>query len=189
MPRAGLTHERVVNEAAAIADEVGLDRLTLAAVADRFGVALPSLYKHVHGVDGLRRDLALLGVRDLTVELSKAAVGKAKVDALHAFADAYRAYAHRCPGRYVAAMKVPEPDDEEHTKAAGEVVAIVYSLLAGYGIVGDDAVDAARMLRAALHGFVALEDLGGLKMPQDLEVSYGRMVDALNIAFTNWSPS
>ena len=38
MPRVGLTHERVVAEAAAVADEVGLEGLTLAAVAKRFGV-------------------------------------------------------------------------------------------------------------------------------------------------------
>jgi AcrR family transcriptional regulator len=46
MPRVGLTHERVVAEAAVVADEVGLESLTLAAVAKRVGVAIPSLYKH-----------------------------------------------------------------------------------------------------------------------------------------------
>jgi AcrR family transcriptional regulator len=62
MRRAGLSPERVVAEAAAVADEVGLRQLTLAAVAQRFGVALPSLYKHVDGLDGLQRDLAVLGM-------------------------------------------------------------------------------------------------------------------------------
>ena len=33
MPRAGLTHQRVVALAAAVADEIGLEQLTLAAVA------------------------------------------------------------------------------------------------------------------------------------------------------------
>src|SRR6266545_6661760 len=84
MPRAGLTPQRVVEEAGAVADATGLDRLTLAAVADRFGVAIPSLYKHVNGLDGLRRDLAVLAVRELTAALSRAAVGRAGRDALHA---------------------------------------------------------------------------------------------------------
>jgi len=35
MPRAGLTQDRVVDEAQRIADDVGLSRLTLAALADR----------------------------------------------------------------------------------------------------------------------------------------------------------
>jgi AcrR family transcriptional regulator len=188
MPRAGLTPEKVVTEAAVVADEVGLERLTLAAVADRFGVALPSLYKHVDGIDGLRRDLAVLGVREITVAISRAAVGKAKGDALHGFADAYRAYAHRHPGRYLAAMKAPEPGDEEHEQVAREILDIIFAMLAGYGITDrEDAVDATRMLRAALHGYVDLEELGGTKMPQDVDASYRRMVDALDLALTNWN--
>ena len=76
MGRAGLTPQRVAEEAALLADEVGLDQLTLAAVAQRFGVALPSLYKHVRGLDGLRRDLAVVGVQQLAEALSRAAVGQ-----------------------------------------------------------------------------------------------------------------
>ena len=49
VPRAGLTEARVVDEAERIADEVGLARLTLAAIADRLGVRQPSLYKHIDG--------------------------------------------------------------------------------------------------------------------------------------------
>jgi hypothetical protein len=43
----------VIDEAAQMADEIGLSHLTLAAPADRLGVRYPSLYKHVDGMDGL----------------------------------------------------------------------------------------------------------------------------------------
>ena len=66
MPRAGLTPTIVVDEAARCADRVGLDRLTLAAVAQQLGVALPSLYKHIRGLDGLQRELALRGIGEIT---------------------------------------------------------------------------------------------------------------------------
>ena len=59
MPRAGLTPERIISEAATVADAVGLDRLTLAAVAHRCGVSLPGLYKHVSGLEEVRRGIAL----------------------------------------------------------------------------------------------------------------------------------
>ncbi|GAB3952288.1 hypothetical protein GCM10027614_55720 [Micromonospora vulcania] len=49
MPRVGLNQQTVVREAARLADEVGYQQLTLAALAGRLGVALPSLYKHVRG--------------------------------------------------------------------------------------------------------------------------------------------
>ena len=186
MPRAGLTAQRVVEEAGAVADATGLDRLTLAAVADRFGVAIPSLYKHVHGLDGLRRDLAVLAVRELTAALSRAAVGRAGRDALHAMADAYRAYAIAHPGRYAASVRAPAPDDTEHLAAADDALDVFFSVLAGYGIRGDDAIDAIRGLRAAMHGFVTLEAGGGFGLPQSVDVSYHRLVDVLDTALKAW---
>ncbi len=102
----------VVSAAADVSDEVGLDRLTLAAVANRLGVKLPSLYKHIDGLDGLRRDLAVLGVRELTEVLGSAAVGRAGHDALVAVAGAYRRYAAAHPGRYAATVRSPAPGDE-----------------------------------------------------------------------------
>jgi AcrR family transcriptional regulator len=187
MPRAGLTRERVVSEAAVVADDVGLDRLTLATVAQRFGVALPSLYKHVRGLDGLHRDLAVLGVRELTVALSRATVGRSGRDALQALAHAYRDYAKAHPGRYAASVRAPDPADEEHDAASDEVMAIVLAVLAGYGITGKDAIDAVRSLRAAMHGFVTLEAAGGFGLPRSVEASYTRLIDALDVAFGSWA--
>jgi AcrR family transcriptional regulator len=186
MPRAGLTPQRVVEEAAAVADAAGLDRLTLAAVAERCGVALPSLYKHVRGLDGLRRDLAVLAVRELAATVSRAAVGRAGSDALHAIADAYRAYATAHPGRYAASVRAPTPGDAEHLAAAAAAQTVFSAVLAGYGITGPDAIDAIRGLRAAMHGFVALEEAGGFGMPQSVDASYARLVDALDTALSTW---
>jgi AcrR family transcriptional regulator len=186
MPRVGLTQRRVVEEAGAVADAGGLERLTLAAVAERFGVAIPSLYKHVDGLDGLRRDLAVLAVRELTAALSRAAVGRAGRDALHGIAGAYRAYATAHPGRYAATVRAPAPGDAEHQAAAEDALAVFRAVLAGYGISGPDAIDAIRGLRAALHGFVALEAAGGFGLPQSVDASYHRLVDALDAALTAW---
>jgi AcrR family transcriptional regulator len=186
MPRAGLTPQRVVEEAAAVADATGLDRLTLAAVADRCGVALPSLYKHVRGLDGLQRDLAVLGVRELAATLARAAMGRAGGDALHAVAAAFRAYATAHPGRYAASVRAPTPGDGEHLAAADDALAVLLAVLAGYGIRGPAAIDAIRALRAALHGFVALEAAGGFGLPQSVDASFDRLVDALDGAFTTW---
>ena len=109
MPRAGLTRERIAQQAAAAADETGFDRLTLAAVAARCGVSLPGLYKHVDGLNTVRRDVAVLAVRELTAVLAQAAAGLAGRDALVRFlrptgatrprirAVTLRAYAPRTP--------------------------------------------------------------------------------------------
>jgi len=179
MPRAGLSTAAVVAAAADIADAEGLDRLTLARVAAAAGVRTPSLYNHVESLDDVRRRVALLALRDLADALRDAAVGRAGDDALTAMADAYRAYARRHPGRYAATQRAPAEGDEEMRAAAKGAVDVVLAILRGYGLEGDDAIHAARAVRSALHGFVALETGGGFGIPVDLDESYARMVRAL----------
>jgi AcrR family transcriptional regulator len=117
VPRAGLTPEVVVAEAAKVADASGYDRLTLAAVAQRFGVAVPSLYKHVAGLDALHREVAIRGIRELGDALAVAVRG-GEDERLLAIAHAYRAYARSHPGRYAATLRAPDPDDSEAGSAS-----------------------------------------------------------------------
>jgi hypothetical protein len=66
---------------------------------------------------------------------------------------------------------------------------IVFAVLAGYGLAGDDAVHATRVLRAALHGFVTLEASGGFGMPQDIAVSYDCLIHTLDESLAHWKPT
>ena len=186
MPRAGLTPASVVAEAASLADDVGYDRLTLAALAGRLGVAVPSLYKHLGGVVAVRRGVAILAVRELgdalSVALAEAEGGDAGVR-LRGLAHAYRAYARAHPGRYAATVRAASPADAEHVAASDAVLRTVFGVLAERGLPGDDAIDATRALRAALHGFVSLEAAGGFGLPQDVPRSFDRMVDWLDHGF------
>ncbi|GAA0922377.1 TetR-like C-terminal domain-containing protein [Virgisporangium ochraceum] len=180
MPRAGLSTAVVVAGAAEIADEVGLDRLTLAMVAKRFGVALPSLYKHVEGLDALLQKVSALAIAELAEELVAAAAGLAGADALRAMAAAQRAYAKRHPGRYPAAQRVPDPAGPAPVAAGEKAVGVSFAVLRGYGFDGDDLIDATRAVRSAIHGFVTLEIAGGFGLPRDVDRSFERLVDMLH---------
>jgi AcrR family transcriptional regulator len=179
MPRAGLSPAAVVAAAADLADAHGLDAVTLAAVAGAVGVRTPSLYNHVGGLDDVRRGVALTALRELGDALRDAAVGRAGDDALVALAHAYRAYAHAHPGRYAAVQRAPAADDEALAAAGARAVDALLAVLRGYGVDGDEAIHAARAVRSALHGFVALEAGGGFGIAVDVDESFDRMVAAL----------
>jgi AcrR family transcriptional regulator len=174
----------VIAEAARISDASGFERLTLAAVAQRFGVAVPSLYKHVDGLDALRREVALRGVRELGDALAAAADGGGLAEVAHAYRDFSLAH----PGRYAATLRAPDPDDAEAGAQIQAVLDTVLVVLSGFGLTGADAIDAARALRAALHGFVQLEAGGGFGLPQDVDRSFNRLVEILDTALRNWTP-
>ena len=100
MPRAGLDPDVVVRRASALIDEHGLQALTLARVAGELGVATPSLYKHVGGLDDLIGRVAVAVTAELAARLGAASRGRSGRDALQAIADEYRRFAREHPGTY-----------------------------------------------------------------------------------------
>lgn len=184
MPRVGLTREAVTSVAIDLVDDggtAGFDRLTLAAVAGRAGVAVPSLYKHVSSLDDLRRLVATASVTELTRVLAAATIGRAGPDAVRAAADAIRAFAHRHPGRYAAAQVAPssDPADAQLVARADETLTVLAGVMRGFGLPDDELVDAIRMLRSAVHGFITLELGGGFGLPDDLDRSYAVLIDGV----------
>jgi hypothetical protein len=73
-----------------------------------------------------------------------------------------------------------ELDDPEAAAAAAQVVAVVLAVLRGYGLEQDDAIHAARIVRAALHGFVSLEAEDGFRIPLDLDETFARLLVVLD---------
>jgi AcrR family transcriptional regulator len=186
VPRAGLSTDRVVTEAAELADEVGLDQLTQAALAARLGVRQPSLYNH-GGSGALLRLISMRGKAELGDVLGRAAIGRARDDALVAMAHAWRAWALAHPGRYQAAERGAAPGDVEHEAVALRTVEVMAAVMNGYGIHGEDAIDAVRAFRAALHGFVCLEANHGFAFPASVDRSFDRLVHALAGALSSWT--
>lgn len=167
----------MVDAAVALLDERGADALSLSAVARELGVRTPSLYNHVDGLDGLRRDVRLRGLERLGDVLQRAAVGRSERDALAAVARAYRTFGREHPGLYALTLAGGYEDDPS-AAAASRVVDTVLAVLRGFGLDGEDALHATRFLRSALHGFVALEQEGAFAMPIDRETSFERLLDA-----------
>lgn len=188
MPRAGLSRERVVQLALEALDADGWGGLTLAAVAGRAGVAVPSLYKHVGGLDDLRREVALVSVHDFGDRLRSAreaasADGTGDVTGqATAVAEAVREYGRTRPGRYAAVQGgdwAHGPQAQALDAAGAEVLATIAASLGPLGLPDAGAVDAIRAVRALVHGFVVLEASGGFGMPDDVDASFRGAVDAL----------
>jgi Tetracyclin repressor-like, C-terminal domain len=149
-------------------------------------VRQPSLYKHVASLDALHRLISMRGKVESAAVLGQAAIGRARDDALFAMARVWRTWALEHPGVYQAAQRVAAPGDAEHEAVARRTIGGIGAVMDGYGLVGDDAVDAIRTYRAALHGFVSLEADHGFAFPNHIERSFDRMVHALVLAVSNW---
>lgn len=177
--RVGIDKNAVVRAAAKIADDHGWDALTLARVARKLRIRSPSLYNHVGGLEGLRRELKLLALRDLNTALSRATVGKSRDDAVRGLATAYRAFVKRHPGTYAATTVAAPKNDPAMEAAASNIVETILSVLSGYGLDRREGLHAIRALRSTVHGFAALEIAGGFGIPLDVDKSFDWLVSAL----------
>jgi AcrR family transcriptional regulator len=177
----GVDLAQVVDAAAEVADTVGLDGLTMAAVAAALGVQSPSLYSHVDGLSGLRRAMAVEAARRLGSALADTTRGRDGIDALRAIAHAYRAFAMRHPSLYAAMLPVPQVGDEEAYAVFSAPVRVIADVLAGLGLRPAEAVPVIRSFRSALHGFVTLQAGGGFGMPDDVDDSFDVLIE-VNVA-------
>ena len=156
-----LSREAIVSAALTFLDREGWDALTINALAVQLGAKGPSLYNHVDSLEDLRRAVRMHVIDDILQMLSTVAAGRTRDDAVMAMASAYRSYAHHHPGRYSAFTRLPlGGDDPEFTAASHAAATPVISVLASYGLDGEDAFCAALEFWAALHGFVLLEMTG-----------------------------
>ncbi|GAA2800814.1 TetR-like C-terminal domain-containing protein [Saccharopolyspora taberi] len=186
MARAGLTAARLTAAAAELADEEGLDKVTLSALARRFGVKDASLYSHVRNVRDLRVRVGLLAAEEMTERIAAAVAGRAGKDALVAFADAYRDYALEHPGRYAATQMRFDPEEVADSAGLRRSVELTHGVLRAYGLAEPDLTDAGRLLRSAFHGYIHLELGGGFGHPRDVRESWARSLDALHVLLENW---
>ncbi len=163
--------------AAAIADAEGIDAVTLSRLAVDAGVKQPALYRHVSGIDELRKLLSLRA-RDLLVEtLTSAVNGRHRDDAVLAVARAWREFVQTHPGLYSATDRVPSVGDTDIEASLAQVVAALTSALNGYRLSDAQRAHCARSLRSALHGFCVLEKDHGHPEPYALDRSLQNLVE------------
>jgi AcrR family transcriptional regulator len=171
-----LDAETIVQKAAELADNSGLDALSMASVAAHLRVRTPALYHYFAGLAGLRRALALRGLQEVSARVGHSVMGKAGDDAVLALAHALRDYAKEHPGLYAAASRAPDPADHEWQVAGDEAVGIVLRALSAYHLSPEDALHAVRMIRSIVHGLVLLENAGGFGLPLEVNETFRRLL-------------
>lgn len=184
MPRDYLNPEVVTEAASTIVEAHGPAALTLARVAADLGVAAPSLYKHVAGLDDLTVRVSTLSIRRLADALTTAALGRSGRQALRSIAEAHRRFAIEHAGLYSFTQATLKHGSPAQQAEASRAVKVVAAVVRSYGVPDHLSVHAIRIVRAGLHGFADIEMRGGFELPQSIEESFHVLVDALHVSLS-----
>jgi AcrR family transcriptional regulator len=177
-PKVALDLNTILQAAGELADQYGMQEVTLVNLAKKLQIRPPSLYNHFDGLPGLRRELGLYGINRLYETLADAAIGVSGTEAILAVGLAYVNFARRHPGIYEAALFAPDMEDLEVQAAGNKIVELSVRLLQFYNLEGDLALHAVRGLRSILHGFSSLEQRGGFNLSLDLDQSLNIVLES-----------
>jgi AcrR family transcriptional regulator len=175
--RVRLDRGLIVEAAGEIADLQGLQALTTARLAERLCVKTASLYRYFANIDLVRDALAARALADLISLIKESSRARTGRDALHALAHVQRTYAQAHPGRFLAACRC---DSGSASTLRQSLLRLIAGLLAGYQLEGEDAVEVARCLLAALQGAVVMELGGAVGSPFEADQCYQRLLDMLD---------
>lgn len=148
---ARISRDDVLRAGLAIADERGLEALTMSVVSERLGVTPMALYRHVHD----KADL-LDGIVELLLTEFPSPAADIPWDArLARLAAAIRASAQRHPGVFPLLLQRPAT-----TPGARRARDSVYSALHEAGIDDDRLAQVERLVSTAVLGFAVSEAAG-----------------------------
>lgn len=167
----------ILQKATEIADEQGVDQLSIGLLAEKLEVRPPSLYNHLDGLNELKQKLAIQGVKKLHEYMLQAAVGRSGDDAIRAISQAYLQLVREHPGLYDASTRFPDANDQELQQAQESVVQLVLQVLDVYHLQEETAIHIVRGLRSILHGFSSIEQMGGFGMPLDINKSFSILIN------------
>ena len=141
----------VLRESLAIADEHGIDALTMHAVAERLGVTAMALYRHVEN----KQDLLDGVVESLLNEVPPPSEDQAWDEQLSTMGQAFRTIARRHPTVFPLLLQRPAT-----TPGARRVRERVYRALRHAGVAEADVERVERLISTIVLGFAASEVSG-----------------------------
>ena len=178
--RRSLDLNTIIAAATELAEEKGLENVSLLQVAEKLGVKSPSLYNHLSGWKELSQGIARLAITKLEAAIRDAAVGRSKDDALFAIARAYRIFAKENPELYKAILRFPDYRDDGIQEAGHAVVRILYQVMEPYCLAQPETIHFVRGFRSVLHGFVSLEEAGFFQSSEaEVEQSFEQLIRRL----------
>lgn len=179
MAKKGLDKNSVIERAATLANEKGLENVTIKELADSLEIRSPSLYNHISGLEELRKEIMLYGWKQAEKRILQAAAGTEGYDAIRAMCREFYVYASENKGIFSAMLWYNKYADEASSEATSGLFSRLYGIMEDMGISRERTEHLIRTLRGFLEGFALLVNNGAFGHPADIDESFEVSLDVL----------
>ena len=156
MARMGLDRSAVISRAAQLVNDVGLENITLKSLADDLNIQPPSLYRHIRGLDDLKRELMIYGWRQMEDQILEAVAGISGYDAIEVICRTFVKYATANPGVFNAMLWYNKFENDEANNATKKLFSVVFKVFSSLNISQENSEHLMRTFRSFLEGFALL---------------------------------
>lgn len=169
----------VIETASKIADEQGLNNLSLKAVAEKLNVRTPSLYNHIESLDDLLREVAHKGMRSMNEQMAQAAIGKSGDIALKGVSVEYLNFIIEHPGMYETIQWATWHGTNETAQIFENYIKILSTIISSYSFPSKCTDEILNLFTGFLHGFTTLQVRYAFSDPQKVRDELCDAVDTI----------
>jgi AcrR family transcriptional regulator len=158
-----------------LVERVGIDGLTMQAVAERVGVRAPSLYKRIRDRDELLSLVLADTLNDFASRLEATSTVSDPRSRLVAQANALREFAREQPVGFALVFGAHGVPRDQQTAAVRSVTPLLDAVTEITG--PEHALNGARLVTAWANGFLTMELGGSFKMGGDVDAAWSWGLD------------
>lgn len=172
MPKNNISEELIIETSAHIANEIGLDNLSLKIIAEELNIKPPSLYNHIFGLDNIKEKLMIYGWKQIENKMIDSAVGVAGYEALKNMCYAFYDYATNNKGVFAAMLWYNKYETQENNNSTVRLFELLFKVMKALDISEDNINHSIRTLRGFLEGFSLLVNNNAFGNPISIKESF-----------------
>lgn len=172
MARMGLDKNAVIFRAAQLANEIGIENITLKILANDLNIQPPSIYNHISGLDNLKKELMIYGWRQMEEQIVEAVAGISGYDAIEVICHTFLKYATTNPGVFNAMLWYNKFENDEAQNATTKLFSVVFKIFSSLGISQENSDHLIRTFRSFLEGFALLVNNNAFGNPISINDSF-----------------
>ena len=172
MSKNNISDEIIIETSAKLANEVGLDNLSLKMIAEELNIKSPSLYNHISSLDEVKQRLMVYGWRKMEEKIVDSAIGVTGYEALKNMCNAFYDYATNNKGVFTAMLWYNKYENIEKEHATTRLFNIVFKVMRPLNITDDNINHIIRTLRSFLEGFSLLVNNNAFGNPISIKESF-----------------
>ncbi|WP_326909928.1 TetR/AcrR family transcriptional regulator [Sedimentibacter sp. MB31-C6] len=174
-----VTKTAVVQAASDIADEKGLNNVSLKAVAEKLNIRTPSLYNHIDSLDDLLREMAHNGMSKMNERMTKVSIGNYGDTAIKSVAVEYLNYTIEHSGIYETIQWATWHGTEKTEEIFGNYTSLLLTLIRSCNFKQEYTNEILNLLTSILHGYTTLQLRYAFSDPDKVRKELCNAIDTL----------